>query len=168
VQRTDFGAMACSIARTLDVVGEPWSPLILRDVWVGFTRFEQLQQDLGISRKVLTERLRWLEDRGVLERHEYSSRPARHEYRLTAEGLELVDVLMAMVRWGDRWLAGGAGPPVLYRHRACGEVAHVEPVCSRCGEPMHATDVDVEPGPGAAAPPAAPMAGKPPSGHQTS
>jgi DNA-binding HxlR family transcriptional regulator len=150
VQRTDFGAMACSIARTLDVMGEPWSPLIVRDVFVGISRFDQLQHDLGISRKVLTERLRWLEERGVLERHEYSARPPRHEYRLTAKGLELVDVLMTMVRWGDRWLAGEAGPPVLYRHRACGGIAHVEPVCSECGGPMHAGDVDVEPGPGAA------------------
>lgn len=147
MQRTDFGDMACSIARTLEVMGEPWSPLILRDVFVGICRFEQLQRDLGISRKVLTERLRWLEERGVLERHEYSSRPPRHEYRLTAKGMELVDVLMTMVRWGDKWLAGEAGPPVLYRHRACGRIGHVEPVCSACGEPMHATDVDVEPGP---------------------
>jgi DNA-binding HxlR family transcriptional regulator len=151
VQRTAFGDMACSIARTLDVMGEPWSPLIIRDVYVGISRFEQLQQDLGISRKVLTERLRWLEERGVLERHAYSTRPPRHEYRLTPKGLELVDVLMVMVRWGDRWLAGEAGPPVLYRHRACGRIAHVEPVCSACGEPMHAADVDVEAGPGSAA-----------------
>jgi DNA-binding HxlR family transcriptional regulator len=150
VQRTAFGDMACSIARTLDVMGEPWSPLIIRDVYVGIARFEQLQQDLGISRKVLTERLRWLEERGVLERHEYSTRPPRHEYQLTTKGLELVDVLMVMVGWGDRWLAGDAGPPVLYRHHACGEISHVEPVCSTCGEPMHATDVEVEAGPGSA------------------
>ena len=68
MQRTDFGKMACSIARTLDVIGEPWSPLILRDVWVGMTRFDQLLDDLGISRKVLTERLNHLVDHGVLER----------------------------------------------------------------------------------------------------
>ncbi|GGM41399.1 winged helix-turn-helix transcriptional regulator [Dactylosporangium sucinum] len=150
MQRTQFAAMACSIARTLDVIGEPWSPLILRDVYVGINRFDQLQRDLGISRKVLTQRLTWLVEQGVLERREYSERPVRHEYVLTGKGAELCDLLTVMVRWGDRWTAGEAGPPVLYRHRACGEIAHVEPVCSACGGPMHATDVDVLPGPGAA------------------
>ena len=114
MQRTNFGEMACSIARTLDVVGEPWSPLILRDVWVGFTRFDQIQADLGISRKVLTERLNHLVEHGVLERRPYDRRP-RYEYVLTDKGTELLDVLMAMVGWADRWLAGEAGPPVLYR-----------------------------------------------------
>jgi DNA-binding HxlR family transcriptional regulator len=151
MQRTDFGQMACSIARTLDVIGEPWSPLILRNIYIGITRFEPLQQTLGISRKVLAERLKWLADHGVLERREYSSRPVRHEYTLTPKGTELCDLLLVMVRWGDRWLAGEAGPPVLYRHHACGQISHVEPHCSVCGEPMHATDVDVLPGPGSAA-----------------
>lgn len=150
MQRTRFGDMACSIARTLDVIGEPWSPLILRDVYVGITRFDQLQQDLGISRKVLAERLRWLVDCEVLERTEYSSKPARFEYTLTTKGAELCDLLLTMVRWGDRWTAGAAGPPVLYRHHACGRIADVEPHCSACGQPMHATDVDVMAGPGAA------------------
>jgi DNA-binding HxlR family transcriptional regulator len=149
MQRTDFGEMACSIARTLDVVGEPWSPLVLRNIYVGVTRFEQLQQTLGISRKVLAERLKWLTDNGVLERRQYGDKPPRFEYVLTAKGLELFEVLMVMVRWGDKWLAGEAGPPVLYRHHACGEFSHVELTCSRCGTPMGATDIDVVPGPGA-------------------
>lgn len=144
--------MACSVARTLDVIGEPWSPLILRDVYVGIGRFDQIQADLGISRKVLAERLKWLVEQGVLGRREYSERPPRYEYTLTAKGLELCDLLTVMVRWGDRWLAGEDGPPVLYRHHACGRIAHVEPVCSECGEPMHAADVTVEPGPGARLP----------------
>src|SRR3954454_11774845 len=100
MQRTSFGDMACSIARTLDVIGEPWSPLVLRDVYVGINRFDQLQADLGISRKVLTQRLTWLGEEGVLEGRPYSARPPRHEYVLTGKGLELCDVLMAMVRWG--------------------------------------------------------------------
>ncbi|TDW18011.1 winged helix-turn-helix transcriptional regulator [Kribbella kalugense] len=150
MQRTDFSEMACSIARTLDVMGEPWSPLILRDIFVGMSRFEQLQADLGISRKVLTERLNHLVDRGVLERRPYDKRP-RYEYVLTGKGLELIDVLMVMVAWGDKWLAGKAGPPVLYRHHACGEISHVELSCSHCGKPMHSNDIDVLPGPGAAA-----------------
>jgi DNA-binding HxlR family transcriptional regulator len=149
MQRTDFGEMACSIARTLDVIGEPWSPLVLRNVYIGISRFDELQQSLGISRKVLAERLKWLVDRGVLDRREYSSRPPRHEYVLTQMGTELCDLLLVMVRWGDRWLAGEAGPPVLYRHHACGQISHVELTCSVCGEPMRATDIDVLPGPGA-------------------
>ena len=149
MQRTSFSGMACSIARTLDVIGEPWSPLILRDVWVGMSRFEQLQADLGISRKVLAERLNHLVEQGVLERRPYDQRP-RYEYVLTGKGAELVDLLMVMKGWGDRWLAGEAGPPVLYRHHACGESADVSLCCDRCGEPMRAGDVDLLPGPGVA------------------
>jgi DNA-binding HxlR family transcriptional regulator len=148
MQRTQFAGMACSIARTLDVIGEPWSPLILRDVYVGINRFDQLQTDLGISRKVLAQRLAWLVEQGVVERRQYSDRPPRHEYALTTKGQELCDLLLVMVGWGDRWTAGTAGPPVLYRHHACGEIAHVELHCSHCDQPMRATDVDVLPGPG--------------------
>jgi DNA-binding HxlR family transcriptional regulator len=151
MQRTTFGEMAaCSIARTLDVIGEPWSPLILRDVFVGMTRFDQLQGDLGISRKVLTERLNHLVEQGVLERVAYDQRP-RFEYHLTTKGTELVDLLMVMVCWGDKWLAGKPGPPVLYRHHACGQISSVDLRCAQCGESMHAADVDLLPGPGAAA-----------------
>mgnify|MGYP003787736667 CR=1 FL=1 len=99
MQRTSFGDMACSIARTLDVIGEPWSPLILRDVWVGMSRFDQIQADLGISRKVLTERLNHLVDQGVLERRPYDQRP-RFEYHLTESGRTLIPVLDALTAWG--------------------------------------------------------------------
>ncbi len=149
MQRTSFGDMACSIARTLDVIGEPWSPLILRDVWVGMNRFEQIQGDLGISRKVLTERLNHLVEQGVLERRPYDKRP-RHEYVLTRKGVELAGLLMVMTAWGDRWLAGEAGPPVLYRHHACGEIGGVELRCGHCGERMGADDIEPVAGPGAA------------------
>jgi DNA-binding HxlR family transcriptional regulator len=150
MQRTRFGDLApCSIARTLDVIGEPWSPLILRDVYVGIARFDQIQADLGISRKVLTERLKWLVESGVLERRPYQDRPPRDEYVLTDKGTELVDLLMVMVAWGDRWTDDGAGPPLLYRHRACGEISHVELRCAHCGETMRASDVDLVDGPGA-------------------
>ncbi|HEX6444714.1 MAG TPA: helix-turn-helix domain-containing protein [Streptosporangiales bacterium] len=150
MQRTDFGAMTCSIARTLGIIGEPWSPLILRDVWVGFTRFEEIQADLGISRKVLTERLNHLVEHGVLERRPYDRRP-RYAYALTEKGTELLDLLMVMVAWGDKWLADKAGPPVLYRHHACNQISQVDLHCTHCGEPMHADNVELLPGPGAAA-----------------
>lgn len=152
MQRTDYGRMACSIARTLDVIGEPWSPLILRDVFVGIRRFDALQADLGISRKVLSERLSHLVAHGVLARERYQERPPRAEYVLTDKGRDLVDLLLVMAAWGDRWTAGAAGPPVLYRHHACDQVSHVELRCATCGRPMRATDVDVLPGPGARAP----------------
>nr|WP_042189931.1 helix-turn-helix domain-containing protein [Kibdelosporangium sp. MJ126-NF4]CEL18982.1 Transcriptional regulator, HxlR family [Kibdelosporangium sp. MJ126-NF4]CTQ95215.1 Transcriptional regulator, HxlR family [Kibdelosporangium sp. MJ126-NF4] len=148
MQRTQFGEMACSIARTLDVVGEPWTPLILRDIYVGISRFDRIQQDLGISRKVLTERLKWLAANDVIERRLYSG--GRFEYVLTGKGFELVELLLVMVKWGDRWTSGHAGPPVLYRHHACGRISHVELVCSDCHQPMTPTDIDILPGPGTA------------------
>ncbi len=158
MQRTHFGDMACSIARTLGVAGEPWSPLILRDVLVGIHRFDDIQRDLGISRKVLAERLKWLVAQGVIERRAYSERPPRFEYVLTQKGWELCDVLLAMTAWGDRWTAGEAGPPALVRHAGCGHATHVEPHCAHCGEPMRAPDVQIEPGPGFV-----PVAGTPPA-----
>ena len=148
MQRTRFGDMTCSIARTLHIAGEPWSPLILRDVWVGIARFDELQRDLGISRKVLAERLRWLVAQGVLERRRYNERPPRDEYVLTQKGHELCDVLMAITAWGDRWTAGDAGPPALLRHRTCGKLTHAEIRCAECGELLRSADVDVEAGAG--------------------
>lgn len=150
MQRTQFGDMTCSIARTLDVIGEPWSPLILRDVWVGIRRFDAMAADLGISRKVLTERLTWLVESGVLAREEYSAKPPRYEYVLTEKGAQLCDVLVVMAGWGDRWLAGEPGAPVLYRHHTCGRIARAEVRCSGCGEPLGVDNIDVLPGPGAA------------------
>ncbi len=151
MQRTDFAAFTCSIARTLDVVGEPWTPLILRDVMVGIRRFDEIQADLGISRKVLTERLSWLVEHEVLARQEYSRTPPRSEYVLTDKGAELCDLLLVMNHWGDRWTAGAAGPPVLHRHHTCGQISHVELHCSACDQPMSVHTIDVLPGPGRAA-----------------
>jgi DNA-binding HxlR family transcriptional regulator len=151
MQRTDFSAMTCSIARSLAVAGEPWSPLILRDAWVGINRFDDLQRDLAVSRKVLAERLNHLVDEGMLERRRYAERPERYEYVLTRKGFEFVDVLMVMAQWGDRWTAGDAGPPVLRRHRACGGITQIELRCAHCDELVASSDVDVEPGPGMAA-----------------
>jgi DNA-binding HxlR family transcriptional regulator len=148
MQRTSFADMACSIARALDIAGEPWSPLIIRDVYVGITRFDELQRDLGISRKVLTQRLNWLVERGMLERRPYSTHPPRSEYALTPMGLEFCDILLVMTAWGDRWTAGQEGPPALHRHQACGEITHVHLACDHCGQALTAADVTVEAGPG--------------------
>ena len=150
MQRTSFADMACSIARTLDIAGEPWTPLILRDIYVGIKRFDEIQRDLGISRKVLTQRLDWLVEHDMLRRERYSERPPRFEYVLTKKGMEFCDILLTMTAWGDRWTAGPEGPPVRHRHRQCGKLTRVELHCARCGERLHADDVIVEPGPGAA------------------
>lgn len=147
MQRTPFGDMACSIARTLDVAGEPWSPLIVRDAFVGINRFDDLQKDLGISRKVLAERLQTLVDQEVLERVPYSAKPPRYEYRLTRKGLEFCEVIFSMMAWGDRWTAGEAGAPALLRHVSCGEVSSAVVTCSSCGERLSANEVQAEPGP---------------------
>jgi DNA-binding HxlR family transcriptional regulator len=143
--------MACSIARTLDVVGERWTLLILRDLFVGISRFDAIQDDLGVSRKVLTERLDALLHRGVVEREPYQHNPPRYDYRLTEKGQDLAAVMVAMIAWGDRWEAGDEGPPVLLRHERCGQFAEAVPVCSACGEQLDPAEVTPVPGPGASA-----------------
>lgn len=149
MQRTSLADMPCSIARTVDLAGEWWTPLILRDVYLGLTRFDDIQANLGISRKVLAGRLERLVDGGVLERRPYQERPPRHEYVLTTKGLDLVRAFFALMAWGDRWTAGGAGPPMRLRHDSCGELATPEVACSHCGKPLTAESVTPEPGPGA-------------------
>jgi DNA-binding HxlR family transcriptional regulator len=140
--------MACSIARSLDVVGEPWTPVIIRDIWLGRRRFDEIQRNLDISRKVLTERLKSLLEAGVVERRLYRRDPERYEYLLTDKGQELMNVLLALMAWGDRWVADD-GAPMLLRHQACGKRTRAVVSCGCCGEPLHAGDVGIAPGPGA-------------------
>ncbi len=146
--RTSLDRMNCSIARTLDVIGDSWTPLILRDVAFGITRFDAIQRDLGISRKVLSERLGALVEHGVLTRVPYQDKPARHDYHPTEKGADLAFVLLAMQAWGDRWAFGETGPPVLFRHEPCGAVTSPVPACSHCGEQLAAADLTPLPGPG--------------------
>ena len=142
--------MNCSVASCLDVVGEWWSLLIVRDAFLGVTRFEDFQARLGISRNILTDRLNHLVDGGVLERVPYQDRPPRSEYRLTDKGRDLWTVVTAMRQWGDRWTAPD-GPPLRIRHNSCGHLVKAVLVCSHCGEPLDAGQVTAVPGPGAAA-----------------
>jgi DNA-binding HxlR family transcriptional regulator len=151
VQRRSFADAGCPIARTLDVVGEWWSILILRDAFRGVRRFDDFQQSLGIARNVLAERLARLVEAGVLERTRYQERPPRHDYRLTDAGRELAVPVIALMHWGDRHRAEPAGPPRLTRHRDCGGEIHTRFVCEACGTPVPAAEVDVLPGPGARA-----------------
>ena len=147
--------MHCSIARTLEVIGEWWTLLILRDAFLGVRRFDDFQRDLGIARNILTDRLNILVDHGILERHRYQERPARDEYRLTDKGLDLFPVLVSLLGWGDRWTAGADGPPLVLEHQSCGREATPIMVCPHCGEPVTAQTMRTHPGPGAKIPPAA-------------
>jgi DNA-binding HxlR family transcriptional regulator len=153
MKRTSFADMSCSIARTLELVGEWWTPLIIRDVYLGLTRFERMQRNLGVSRKVLAQRLDALIENGLLERRAYQQRPVRHEYVLTEKGRELAPVLMALMAWGDRWTAGEQGPPMRLRHDVCGEWTTPSVTCSECGGALTAEEVTVAPGPGGRAGP---------------
>jgi DNA-binding HxlR family transcriptional regulator len=144
----EIGSTPCSLARTLSVVGDRWTLLILRQAFAGTRRFRDFQAQLGLTPHRLAERLRKLVDEGILERRRYQERPVREEYRLTEKGRDLYPVLMAMFRWGDRWMAGAAGPPVVFVHRPCGHDAAAAMVCTHCGERLDARAVRPEPGPG--------------------
>jgi DNA-binding HxlR family transcriptional regulator len=145
-----YPQQTCSVARALEVVGERWTVLILRDVFLGLRRFEDIQRDLGVARNVLASRLDGLVDRGVLERHAYQERPLRHEYRLTEKGLDLWPVITALMAWGDRHEPADGGPPVVLEHRACGGRLDADRVCDRCGALAPVREVVARPGPGAA------------------
>ena len=132
----------CSVARTLSVVGDRWTMLVLREAFMRVRRFEDLQARTGAPRPVLAERLRVLVGNGVLERRLYSERPDRFEYRLTDKGRDLYPVVVSLLRWGDRWMSGPPGPPVELRHNACGHVMLPELACPACGEWLEARDVE--------------------------
>lgn len=132
---------ACSIARALNVVGERWTLLIVRDALLGVTRFDGFLRSLGISRNILADRLNTLVGAGVLDRVPYQERPTRHEYHLTDRGRELVPVLLALMQWGDRHFAGPAGPPRLAEHETCGGPAHAVVDCADCGRSLAPTEV---------------------------
>jgi DNA-binding HxlR family transcriptional regulator len=149
VQRTSFEDMSCSVAQCLDVVGEWWSLLIVRDAMLGVRRFGDFQARLGISRNILTQRLNHLVGKGILARVPYSDHPPRWEYRLTDRGRDLWPVITAMRQWGDTWAAPD-GPPLELRHEGCGQIVTAVPVCSHCGEPLDTSAVRAVPGPGAA------------------
>ncbi|KAB1977767.1 winged helix-turn-helix transcriptional regulator [Streptomyces triticiradicis] len=147
MRRTSFDSWPCSIARTVDILGDGWTLLILREVFYGESRFDGFIDSLGIARNTLTDRLRRLEDAGLLQRRPYQSEPVRHDYLPTDKGRDFFGVLAAINTWGDRWLADD-GIPVVMHHTACGHDAQAEVVCSACGEPLHHQDVAVRTGPG--------------------
>lgn len=120
------------VTRTIQLVGDRWSMLILRAVFRGLRRFEDLRLDLGIARPVLSDRLRKLVDAGLLVKKPYQEHPIRHEYRLSPMGIDLSPALVALMRWGDRWLADDQPSTVLY-HAPCGTEVEQAFWCRSCG-----------------------------------
>jgi DNA-binding HxlR family transcriptional regulator len=142
-------ALSCTIARALDVFGDRWTLLVLREAFFGTRRYEDFRKRLGIARNILADRLDRLVEAGILERRRYSERPPRDEYRLTPKGLDLNHVFLALKAWGDHWTADPQALPAVTRHVDCGEIFDAVPVCSYCGEEVHARNVRTEPGRGA-------------------
>ncbi len=138
----DLAAQPCSVSRSLAVIGDRWTLMILRDCFLGVRRFEAFQARLGISRSIVTDRLRVLVEEGVLRREAYQANPPRYDYRLTAKGMDLHPVIMAVAHFGDTYYAGPEGPPLLRRHKSCGCDFHPVQVCSECGETVTARDVE--------------------------
>lgn len=146
--RSDYAAENCSIARTLEIVGERWTVLLLREAFLGTRRFDDFQRTLGLARNVLQSRLERLVEAGVLERRRYQERPERHEYVLSAKGVDLWPVLVSLLQWGDRHAAPN-GPPVVLEHKDCGGELDDRRRCRRCGQDLEAWQVMARRGPGA-------------------
>jgi len=144
----DTGGMACSVARSLAVIGDRWTLLIVRNAFLGTRRFDDFQCTLGMTRHLLADRLSRLVDAGVLKKVAYQEKPPRYEYRLTAQGRELYPVLLALTAWGDKWLDEGKGAPLEFHHRTCGKKMTPVMACSECGEKLDPREVVPMPGPG--------------------
>ena len=143
--RKSLEELQCSVANTAALVGDQWTVLILRDAFLGIRRFDDFQKDLGIARNVLADRLSRLVESGILATHLYEERPPRREYRLTEKGKDLLDVLVAFRRWGDRWSAPEERFIRPLRHLDCGEIMEGVMCCNHCGEPLDHRNVRVEP-----------------------
>jgi DNA-binding HxlR family transcriptional regulator len=167
VKRSSVDHLNCSIARSLDVLGEWWTLLIIRDAFFGVRRFDDFVADLQISRSILTDRLETLVEHEIIERRRYQQNPDRYEYLLTKRGKELFPVLMALMQWGDTWLSAEAvnGAPVVVTHHACGHDISGPLLCGHCGEPVTTRDVALVAGPGS--PPGAHLPHRSHLDHQT-
>jgi DNA-binding HxlR family transcriptional regulator len=145
-----YDKQVCSVARALEVVGERWTMLIVRDAFLGLRRFDEFQRSLGVARNVLSDRLDRLVDEGIFERRLYREHPPRYEYRLTDRGRDLYPVVFGLMRWGDKHAAPN-GPPRVLRHRDCGGPIDDHMVCEKCGAALSVRDVETLRGPGAKA-----------------
>ena len=142
-----YDSQVCSAARALELVGERWSLLIIRDaLFAGSTRFNDFLS-LGIATNILKSRLDGFVDAGIMERRSYSRNPDHHEYLLTDKGRELAPAIISLTEWGDRW-AAPEGPPILYVHSVCGGPITQQTTCANCGQVHDLTELRVRPGPG--------------------
>ncbi|MGF6312789.1 DNA-binding HxlR family transcriptional regulator [Bradyrhizobium sp. i1.8.4] len=139
----------CSLARTVAVIGDRWSLLILRECFLRIRRFDDFQASLGITRHLLADRLKKLVRFGVLRKIPYQEAPKRYEYILTQKGLDLYPIIMSIVHWGNIHMVDARGRPMLHEHKTCNKMFDPVMVCSECGEPLTAKSVHVHPGPGA-------------------
>ena len=149
MRKRSFAEMNCAVAQALEIIGEWWTLLIVRDSFLGVRRFEDFVDRLGISRNVLTNRLDKLVDNGILERRTYDEGRGRHDYVLTDKGRALWPVLTTLRQWGDEWLVGEGNEPVLLEHKACGHDTTAMLTCHHCGDALDARSVRAGPGPGA-------------------
>ena len=147
--RSKLDSLNCSVAHTLELIGECWTILILREAFLGTRRFEDFQRHLGIARNILSTRLCKLCDSNILERVPVKHGARRQEYRLTGMGRDLLPILVALAQWGDRWILGPEAVPVKYIHGATGEEIADVTICSKDGRPLDADDILLVPGPGA-------------------
>jgi DNA-binding HxlR family transcriptional regulator len=141
---------ACSVASTLEVIGERWTMHVLREAFVGVRRFEDFRRNIGVARNILSDRLGTLVAEGILRRERYSEHPPRYEYRLTRKGVDLYGILIELMKWGNRWGPHSGEPAVILRHKECGAV--IEPVlaCPECHEPVQAWNLEAMLSPSAA------------------
>ena len=140
---------ACSVARTVSIIGDRWTLLILRDCFLRVRRFEEFQRRLGVTRPILSDRLRKLVDKFILAKVPYQQGPLRYEYRLTPKGLALYPIMLAIVHWGDEHMSDKKGRPLLHQHSVCGHDFDPVLVCSECAAAIQPREVQVRPGPGA-------------------
>ncbi len=138
MRKSNLSHSTCTVARTVELIGDSWTQMILREMFLGSRRFEDLKARTGAVPHVLSQRLKRLEAEAILERRAYSDRPPRHEYKLTAKGRDLWPIIVAMKQWGDTWLGGDGEPPITLTHTECGQVTRPRLVCSACGEPIRA------------------------------
>jgi DNA-binding HxlR family transcriptional regulator len=148
MKRTSFSQWPCSIARTMDMLGDGWSAVVLREAFYGVRRFEDFHANLGVPRNTLTDRLNGLVEAGLLAKRPYQERPTRHEYVLTHKGIDFFPVLAAIASWGDRWLAGDDGPPIIFHHKTCEHDMQAKVACGECGEALHLKDIGARVGDG--------------------
>jgi DNA-binding HxlR family transcriptional regulator len=139
--RNDYEGQACSIARSLELIGERWTILVIREVFLGRRKFSEMQRSLGVARNVLAARLQRLVDEGLLERRQYSDHPGRHEYFLTEKGLDLWPVMVSLLHWGDKHMPLPGGPPTVLVHKGdCGGELDDRRICTRCGKQLTARE----------------------------